>query len=908
MISQIFLSLWRRRSQSIFASGGFLVAACALILLSATTQTTTLRANQLIAQNWRPSYDLVVLPSGAQFAQGQAVPADTLEGYNGGISLRQYAQVQQTPGVEVAAPIAFIGYVQLPPPTIEFASGSLTPGYYKVNWTLTAFNGQRQIVERQVSFMYGVLSDCGKPHAFDSLRQQHILIESCGLAPDAQSSGFLAGSIDTGTFLLAAIDPVAENQLLHLDQGLVQGRLLSPQDKLTAAPPPPIPTAGGNPPGYEIPLLFHQNLPGQISLHATFSHVTDQQPTPQDIEAHGGFNYLDHLPGQQVLFDGSVPLVQNDPQRFSNATLSWNGQTWQPISAQSYGVVGNAMRFLYTPSGLTYQQMIGPDGKPAYGLVASDVQKPGAVLDPRTLTGQEDDPATDQGPEPFFRTLHPLLTSQPNATYFARPVGQFVGEQLNAQFSNELNWLPESTYAAPPVTLQYDAQGRPVSPTTILPTTNPAGMTLQPPLALTTLAAATQLKGDQLISVIRVRVSGVNGANDASWKRIQQVAQSIERNTGLHALVTLGSSPAPTLVYVPGLQPGQHGSTRAIDPLGWVRERWIAIGVSLLYLGQVGQLQLLLLGALLTVCLGYLMVTLSSLLTSQRRELAILSALGWRPWQPTRLFLGQVTALALGGGLGGMGIALLVSLLIGVSPSWPVLLLTLPAILLLATLSALYPLWQLRRVRPAEILRAGTAVGKSRTFIRRRMHALLSPLALMAWQNLARKRGRSLVALGSFFLSALLLMVMLDGLLAFREALQGTLLGNFVLLQTAVPQLAGALFALLLTFSSVANLLLLQVRERWHEIGLLQALGWRPAFIYRLLVQEGLTLAIAGTIPGVLVAGGILYWLHSAQSNVALPLVATGTILLMALVAVLGTFPALRAVNRVHLVEVMRAE
>ena len=156
--------------------------------------------------------------------------------------------------------------------------------------------------------------------------------------------------------------------------------------------------------------------------------------------------------------------------------------------------------------------------------------------------------------------------------------------------------------------------------------------------------------------------------------------------------------------------------------------------------------------------------------------------------------------------------------------------------------------------------------------------------------------------------SCLLLMVMLDGLLAFREALQGTLLGDFVLLQTAVPQLAGALFALLLTFSSVANLLLLQVRERWHEIGLLQALGWRSAFIHRLLVQEGLTLAIAGTIPGVLVAGGILYWLHSAQNNVALPLVATGTILLMALVAVLGTFPALRAVNRARLIEVVRAE
>ncbi|MGI9060309.1 MAG: hypothetical protein ACR2H5_17230 [Ktedonobacteraceae bacterium] len=42
---------------------------------------------------------------------------------------------------------------------------------------------------------------------------------------------------------------------------------------------------------------------------------------------------------------------------------------------------------------------------------------------------------------------------------------------------------------------------------------------------------------------------------------------------------------------------------------------------------------------------------------------------------------------------------------------------------------------------------------------------------------------------------------------------------------------------MLLTFLSVADLLLLQVWERQKEIEVLQAVGWRPR-----IVQEGLTL------------------------------------------------------------------
>ncbi len=407
--------------------------------------------------------------------------------------------------------------------------------------------------------------------------------------------------------------------------------------------------------------------------------------------------------------------------------------------------------------------------------------------------------------------------------------------------------------------------------------------------------------GDKTISVIRVRVAGVSSANEASWNKVAQVAQQIRQMTGLRVLVTLGSSPQPTLVYVPGLAVGQYGSTRPIAPLGWVQDSWIYIGASVLYLAQLGSTRVLFLGAILLVCMGYLIVTFSALATTQRKEFAVLSALGWRPWHPIRLFLGQVLALALIGGVLGMIVALLVAALFGATPILLVVIWTPPAILLLGLLSVLAPLWHIWHIRPAEALRAGSRVTQ-KSGLGLRFSSLLPPLVALSMSNLTRLRLRAVIAIGSIFFSSLLLTVLFSGLLAFRQSLQGTLLGNYVLLQTQIPQIAGAVFAVILTFLSVADLLLLQVRERQQEMGLLRAVGWRPVFVQRMFIQEGLLLAFCGAVPGVLVAQ------HTAQGAVPPLLIALGSLLGMLVIGTLATLPALRMVEHMQVVEVLRAE
>jgi putative ABC transport system permease protein len=908
----VFMMLRRQPGKSALVSSGFLLAACALILLSATTQTTLVRGNQIISQNWRPTYDLVVLPPQAKLPADPRVPSDLIAGYGGGISFNQYEQIKNQPGIDVAAPIAYVGYIHMPVPTIYFSDHSYPTGYYQLDWTLSAFNGQRQIVETHDTYIFYLINSSdttGPVNDSADLQPPDILKTSLGeqLSEIQTESGDQPASMptpDLGTFLLAGIDPQAENQIAHLDKSIQSGRMLTEQDtvhldKSIPDNPEYNPYLHKAIPYVQIPMLIHRSLPGQIALNAKLTLLYDGPMTPDQIVAKGGIAYLQQGPGKQVLFQGTVPMVQNDPQRFFGASLLWDGHAWQVIKTSSSKGIAPSYILDFSsasaPAGLSYRVAKAPDGSTAYTLL----------------------PKGTLGNEVTFRDLIPLHTlksdstlnkSGPDIYYEYEAVGEFTANGLAAQINNPLNWLPESTYTVPPVVLRYDAQGHPIKPVTLLPTTNLAGYVIQPPLALTTIDAARTLIGEDSISAIRVRVAGVVTPTQESWKHIQQVAQEIRQQTDLQVVVTLGSSPQLTLVYVPGVPFGELGANQDIAPIGWVEERWIHIGVGLTYLNQLGSTRLLLLGAVLAVCLGYLAVAFSALVSSQRREFAILNVLGWRPWQPIRLFLAQALILAIGGGIIGLSLALLIATILEAPPLWPVVIWTIPIMLVFAFISILYPLWQLWHIRPAEFLRAGSSIHSRQAILLGSRMGLLMPTSTMVLRNLGRSRLRAFISVLSLFLSALLLIVMFSGILSLHQALQGTLLGDYVLLQTAVPQIAGCVIAILLTFLSVADLLLFHVRERQQEIGLLQAIGWRPAWIQRLFVQEGLMLALFGTIPGVLVAQWVLTRQHATQSLVPAPFLALGTVLVMVFVAAFAAIPALRALSRMQVADVLRSE
>lgn len=407
----VFRTLRRQPGKHILASGGFLLAACALILLSATTQTTVVQGNQIISQSWRSSYDLVVLPAQAKLPSKSIIPADLLEGYDGSISMQQYQQIKSLPGIEVAAPIAYIGYAQMPIPQLEFFANPLPDGYYRIDLALTAFDGHRQIVEKTDTSYYYHLTDCGSQltdKLVQDLFKKGINLD-CGTDPQL----YLSGPVVPGTFLLAAIDPTAENQLVHLDKSLTSGRMLTTKDSIRPDFDPNLGRVNAcklgqehaSPsctiPNYSIPVLFQTQLPGQIAVKSNFTRIISGVLGPQAVLARGGASYLNTLP-EQPIFQSTVPLAQSDPQRFSGTFLQWNGHAWQPYNTFiGTDPLSSSLKFLYTPSRLTYRQKAAPDGQTsnAYTLVPTGVQ----------------------GPEVAFRELHPLdptKRSQPIPPYF----------------------------------------------------------------------------------------------------------------------------------------------------------------------------------------------------------------------------------------------------------------------------------------------------------------------------------------------------------------------------------------------------------------------------------------------------------------------------------------------------------
>jgi len=124
--------------------------------------------------------------------------------------------------------------------------------------------------------------------------------------------------------------------------------------------------------------------------------------------------------------------------------------------------------------------------------------------------------------------------------------------------------------------------------------------------------------------------------------------------------------------------------------------------------------------------------------------------------------------------------------------------------------------------------------------------------------------------------------------------------------------LLGALAAIALLLSGVGihGLLAYTVSQRSHEIGVRLALGARPGSVARMVLSEGMRLALLGIVPGVLgayaAARGMSALLFGVQP--ADPATIAAAVLVVLLMALAGCLlPALRAV-RVNPMQALRAE
>src|SRR5699024_254204 len=150
-----------------------------------------------------------------------------------------------------------------------------------------------------------------------------------------------------------------------------------------------------------------------------------------------------------------------------------------------------------------------------------------------------------------------------------RWIGSFAPTLLDIS-QDPLNELPMETYRPAQAELVLDGSEQPVNPPRPLTPPNNTvtaneNFLEHPPMMLTTLDAAVDLAlDDRPISAIRMKVDGVEDLSEESQAKVEQVAEEIERETGLITDIILGSSPQPTLVHVPAIN--------ETEELGWVEQ------------------------------------------------------------------------------------------------------------------------------------------------------------------------------------------------------------------------------------------------------------------------------------------------------------------------------------------------
>ena len=887
----------RHRFRLLLLFSGIVLVGAAWLVFTALSQTLTVSIDQTLARHWRTSYDLLVRPPGSRLPverESEMVRVNYLASLKPGITWEQYQAIRKIPGVEVAAPMAMLGYVSLQVSAEEDAPG---PGLYRHALDIQVDNGVQQdpLVRRETYTWFF------PPSQVEVFRKAGLWQGPLG--PDF--SAFKAEGTPTSTppkreapmpllsaepvmpfyptaferafrvpMLLAAVDPEAEARLVGLDQAVTAGKYL----------PEEMGTCRYLPHGeiLLLPVMVHRRLFTRIQIHQRVERLRlPNQPLDRLVPRLAQHpRQLEDLPAQQALLDEAFSgsrdyrrlweqAFEIDQSDFGRRVARGDCRLFPPgAPTPSVPQAVMALALPRLPGGALWPLPGVVHYRPASSGAFQAVPWQGSSADLPPDFARDFPP---QPPEPFFRAP----PSRSLTRVLLLPVGFYDVDRLPLA-RDQLTTIPLETYAPPTLPIQA-LDGGPVRTSRYLsPSLSPLGYLQSPPLLLTNLKAACQalLPHQPCISAIRVRVQGANHFSAEAQQRLESVAAEITRLTGLEVDIVTGSSPRQVRVALPG---------EGLQPDVVVAEPWVQKGVHVHIRRQTHWSDRLLGVALLALTAVYIFNLLQDTVAAEETFLAVTKATGWR----SRTLFSQVFWGAVAAGWLGGGVAALLAWGVVKSAGWPVprgALWALPWLSAgVAGVGAWVPAWQAARVAPMAFLRPPER--RARVFRwGPPMVQLLLRQGTHAWGS-----GVVLAAVG------FLLTVGVGAWVGNAGYMALTLLGRYILVH-----IAGYHQALLGGLAVVGGLgtadwlwAALQRERAW--IGLVKAVGWRDEAVFRLWMGKGALLGLFAGVVGGMVGWGALAVLGLWGWKGALLGGATGALTPMLTALVAAYFPARRA-------------
>jgi putative ABC transport system permease protein len=839
-----------RRALALLA--GMLVATTAFTLLTAAARAAQVRTIGTVNAHFQPSYDILVRPAGARSSLEEAtgtVQPNFLSGIYGGITMAQWHQIEQISGVQVAAPIAMVGYylvnadfpVDLPAADLARSGRQL----YRATTTWVSANGATRIVQPP-TYVYvtpdrvnkspvsaattetlpdgSTVTPCPArgPTAspFDYAEQAEAWcfskINGLGLGSEKLMSPDLNGHTGFGVswefpMLVAAVDPAAEAKLDGLNDAVTSGQYL-PETYRSGDAFPVLAASDSGVGEYSVTQVQELASPSAPP-------VLDTSTMRKDSTAAG-----------RTVLDLTL-----------NASQAYQYLLKQMGAAASGGNLNDSPIQYWSAGAVRYQR--GRDGD----LTPVAASNPASVwsLSPGIFTPIDN--ANTQ-----YRTLqeHVLPTDVFRFGSSLQPaspvlVGTFSESKI-ATF-DPLSRVPLGPYQPTTAAPANAASSKVLGGSDLLPSLNLGGYVSQPAQLITTLSALPALEnsnysgGTRLakapISVIRVRVAGVTAASPASLNRIKAVAEQIELRTGLTVDIVAGSSPQPTTIALPA---DKYGTPALLLTEDWTKE-----GVAVTILDAVDRSSVTLFVLILVVCALFVANSATAAVRGRRRELGVLAALGWTRPRLFAVVLGEVAMIGLIAGVLGTLLSPPLAAALGLHASVARAALAIPVAMALAVVAGAVPAWLAARADPVASVRPPVLAV-------RRAHQP-SGITGLALVNVLRTPGRTLVGALSLAVGVTALTLLIGVTLAFRGAVGGTLLGDYVTVQVRGVDYIAVATTVTLGVLAIADAVLISITERAPELATIRAFGWPERALRRMVITEGALTGIAGSVIGAVI-------------------------------------------------------
>jgi putative ABC transport system permease protein len=871
---------------------GMLLATTAFTVLTAASRTSQLRTVGTVSQHFVPAYDILVRPKGARTSletKTDTVQPNFLSGIYGGITMAQYRQIQQVPGVQVAAPIAMVGYsllVALPRyrvPPAALAGGGRQLYRETTSWVS---EGGASRVTQPPSFLYITPQPLGENPSTGNQTEKLAdgktvtVCPGTALEPGANPFGVAAQSGCAGwsrvngygpgqgpaslanpgyvvdwvvPVLIAAVDPAAESMLDGLNHAVISGHYLSENAR----------DAAGGTTITTFPVLA--SSASGMDEYAVTRLATLAAPASAPSMTVPWMTQHAAVPGQVI-----ATVTTTAQQAYRQLLQAMTAHTGGRVGVEAYWSVGPTS-YRRTASGT---------------LDAQVVHNPLSVW----YTGGYSDVSMEDADNQYRKVAVHAPANNTFTGTIATPQLAGIFNPAKIKSFDPLSQVPLGAYQ-PTVAAPATAASRNALRGDLLPDQNLGGYVSQPVDLITTLSALPALwnsgyYGDNLdtrdpISVIRVRVAGVTGPNPVSLERIKEVAQQIELRTHLAVDIVAGSSPSATTIDLPA---GKFGQPALV-----LTENWVKKGVALAILTAVDKNSVVLFALILVVCVLFVANSASVAIRGRRRELGVLACLGWtRP----RLFatvLGELAAIGLSAGILGAAAALPLSSALGLHASPVRAALAVPIAVAIAVVAGLIPAWLAANAEPVASIRPPVLE------IRRARHP--AGVTGLAIANVLRTPGRALVGAVSLAIGVAALTVLAAVSFAFRGVLVGSLLGNAVAVQTRGVDYVAVTATVALGVLAVADVIFLSIRDRAAELATIRAFGWRESALSRLVVTEGAVIGVSGSIIGA-AAGLIAAANFAGQRPAALYIIAAAAVIAGAFVTAAAALVPAQALRR----------